>query len=123
MVHNLKNKIHIIYMNIYDIDKYLNKKDSIWLSQGSVISDIKNLKKNHTFKTFNKSTKKLSKKLFKVVDIYQRESIIKVSKGKYVYFDENVIILGNRDVKVNNGSMMRELLRNLESNTLHITKK
>ena len=45
MVHNLKNKIHIIYMNIYDIDKYLNKKDSIWLSQGSVISDIKNLKK------------------------------------------------------------------------------
>ena len=110
-------------MNIYDIDKCLNKKDSIWLSQGSVISDIKNLKKNHTFKTFNKGTKKLSKKLFKVVDIYQRESIIKVSKGKYVYFDENVIILGNRDVKVNNGSMMRELLRNLESNTLHITKK
>lgn len=110
-------------MNIYDIDKYLNNKDSIWLSQGTIVTDIKNLKINDTFKTFNKSTKRLSKKLFKVADIYQRESIIKISKGKYVYFDENVIILGENNVKVNNGSMMRELLRNLESNTLHITKK
>ena len=110
-------------MNIYDIDKYLNNKDSIWLSQGTIVTDIKNLKINDTFKTFNKSTKRLSKKLYKVVDIYQKESIIKVSKGKYVYFDENVIILGENNVKVNNGTMMRELLRNLESNTLHITKK
>ena len=110
-------------MNIYDIDKYLNNKDSIWLSQGTIVTDIKNLKINDTFKTFNKSTKRLSKKLYKVADIYQKESIIKVSKGKYVYFDENVIILGENNVKVNNGTMMRELLRNLESNTLHITKK
>ena len=110
-------------MNIYDIDKYLNNKDSIWLSQGTIVTDIKNLKINDTFKTFNKSTKRLSKKLYKVADIYQKESIIKVSKGKYVYFDENVIILGENNIKVNNGTMMRELLRNLESNTLHITKK
>ena len=110
-------------MNIYDIDKYLNKKDSIWLSQGIIVPDIKNLKINDTFKTFNKNNKRLSKKLYKVVNIYQRESIIKVNKGKYIYFDENVIILGKNSVKVNKGSMMRELLRNLESNTLHITKK
>ena len=110
-------------MNIYDIDKYLNNKDSIWLSQGTIVTDIKNLKINDKFKTFNKNTKRLSKKLYKVADIYQKESIIKVSKGKYVYFDENVIILGENNVKVNNGTMMRELLRNLESNTLHITKK
>jgi hypothetical protein len=110
-------------MNIYDIDKYLNKRDSIWMSQGNIVSNIKQLKKNDTFKTFNKRTFKLSKKLYKVVDIYQRDGIIKVGIGKYLYYEEHIIILGERDVKINNTSMMRELLRNLDNKTLKIKVK
>jgi hypothetical protein len=110
-------------MNIYDINNYLNKRDSIWLSQGTIITDIKQLKINDTFKLFNKTTKKLSKKLYKAIDVYQGDGIIKVSNIKYVYYDENIIILGEKDVKINKASMMREILRNLENNTLNIKIK
>tara|TARA_B100000963_G_scaffold356021_2_gene375370 strand:+ start:477 stop:812 length:336 start_codon:yes stop_codon:yes gene_type:complete len=110
-------------MNIYDIDKYLNKRESLWLSQGKIISNINQLKKNDTFKIFSKSSKKLSKKLYNVEKVYKEELIIKVSKGKYIYYDENIIILGEKDVKINNTTMMRELLRNMENNTLKIKIK
>ena len=114
-------------MNIYDIEKYVNKKDGLWLSQSTKVTNIDQLKKRDSIRIFCKETKKLTKKIQYIDEVYGKEKIIKVkqspsSKGKYIYYEKNIIFIGKEQVRKNRTTMMRGILKSLEEGTLKITK-
>ena len=114
-------------MNIYDIEKFLNKKDILWLSNSKHISNIKELKKSDKIRVFNSETKKLSKRIQYIMEVYSKDKIIKVkyknsNKGKYIYFDRNLIFVGDEEVRHNRATMMKEILNKLDNKSLKITK-
>lgn len=114
-------------MNIYDIEKCLNKKDGLWVSQSTMITNINNLKKSDSVRLFNKKTKKLSKRIQYVVEVYGKDRIIKVkcktsTTGKYIYYDENIIFVGAEKVNYNRSTMMKEILKSMDNGILTIKK-